>query len=163
MFSSRYYDLIEKHGNLKPLVDIEIRAPYLTQVRLVYNEINYDKEIDVRQTVQQFKKYLHEIFHLPLNRLRVFHVDDMAFQMGLCGPEELKYPQRFLHTYARIIRFSQTTIKPFFFSYQFRYNIHDGDQFHIDLKPDQIKSHRASTSNRFFNLVVFCFLSIFDF
>lgn len=115
MFSSRYYDLIEKHGNLKPLVDIEIRAPYLTQVRLVYNEINYDKEIDVRQTVQQFKKYLHEIFHLPLNRLRVFHVDDMAFQMGLCGPEELKYPQRFLHTYARIIRFSQTTIKPFFF------------------------------------------------
>jgi hypothetical protein len=96
---NRYFDLIEKHGNLKPLVDIKIRAPYLAQVRLVYNQIVYEKEIDVRQTVQQFKKYLREIFHIPLHRLRVFHVDDVAFNMGLCGPEELKYPQRLLHTY----------------------------------------------------------------
>jgi hypothetical protein len=100
LFSSfnRYFELIEKHGNLKPLVDIEIRAPYLNQVRLVYNQITYEKEIDVRQTVQQFKKYLQDIFHVPLHRLRVFHVDDVAFNMGLCGPEELKYPQRLLHT-----------------------------------------------------------------
>ncbi|CAF2779807.1 unnamed protein product [Rotaria sp. Silwood2] len=113
----RYYELTEKHGNLKPLVDIKIRAPYLINVRLVYNQITHDKEIDVRQTVQQFKKYLHETFKIPLTRLRVFYVDDVAFNMGVCGPEELKYPQRLLHTY----------------------NIHDGDQFHIDLKPDPPK------------------------
>jgi uncharacterized pyridoxamine 5'-phosphate oxidase family protein len=95
----RYYQLTEKHGNLKPLVDIKIRAPYLIHVRLIYNQIIYDKEIDVRQTVQQFKKYLHEIFQIPLTRLRVFYVDDVAFNMGICGPEELKYPQRLLHTY----------------------------------------------------------------
>jgi hypothetical protein len=118
----RYFELIEKHGNLKPLVDIEIRAPYLNQVRLVYNQITYEKEIDVRQTVQQFKKYLQDIFHVPLHRLRVFHVDDVAFNMGLCGPEELKYPQRLLHTY----------------------NIHDGDQFHVDLKPDPPKSQHSN-------------------
>ncbi|UJR14790.1 hypothetical protein I4U23_001778 [Adineta vaga] len=113
----RYFELTEKHGNLKPLVDIKIRAPYITNVRLAYNQITYDKEIDVRQTVQQFKKYLHELFHLPLTRIRVFYVDDVAFNMGVCGPEELRYPQRLLHTY----------------------NIHDGDQFHIDLKPDPPK------------------------
>ncbi|CAF4246803.1 unnamed protein product [Rotaria sp. Silwood2] len=113
----RYYELTEKHGNLKPLVDIKIRAPYLINVRLVYNQTTHDKEIDVRQTVQQFKKYLHETFKIPLTRLRVFYVDDVAFNMGVCGPEELKYPQRLLHTY----------------------NIHDGDQFHIDLKPDPPK------------------------
>ncbi|CAF0913981.1 unnamed protein product [Adineta steineri] len=118
----RYFELIERHGNLKPLVDITIRAPYLTQVRLVYNQITHDKEIDVRQTVQQFKKYLQEIFHIPFNRLRVFYVDDVAFNMGVCGPEELKYPQRLLHTY----------------------NIHDGDQFHIDLKPDLRKPQQSN-------------------
>jgi len=95
----RYFELIEKHGNLKPLVDIKIRAPYLIQVHLIYNQITYDKEIDVRQTVQQFKKYLQEILHVPFNRLRIFYVDDVAFNMGVCGPEELKYPQRLLHTY----------------------------------------------------------------
>ncbi|CAF2918217.1 unnamed protein product [Rotaria sp. Silwood2] len=118
----RYFDLIEKHGNLKPLVDIQIRAPYLMQVRLIYNQITYDKEIDIRQTVQQFKKYLQEIFQIPLNRLRVFYVDDVAFNMGVCGPEELKYSQRLLHTY----------------------NIHDGDQFHVDLKPDPSKLQHSN-------------------
>ena len=39
------------------------------------------------------------MFHIPLHRLRVFHIDDVAFNMGICGPEELKYPQRLLHTY----------------------------------------------------------------
>ena len=97
-FSFRYFELIEKHGQLKPLVDIKIRAPYLCTVRLVYNQQTIEKEIDVRQTVQQLKKMLHELFHLPLNRLRVFHVDDFAFNMGVCGPDELKYPQRILHT-----------------------------------------------------------------
>ncbi|UJR31930.1 hypothetical protein I4U23_019403 [Adineta vaga] len=95
----RYFELIEKHGNLKPLADITIRASYLIQVHLIYNHKTYDKEIDVRQTVQQFKKYLQEIFHIPWNRLRIFYVDDVAFNMGVCGPEELKYPQRLLHTY----------------------------------------------------------------
>lgn len=52
----------------------------------------------MRQTVQQFKKYLHELFQIPLNRLRVFFVDDVAFNMGLAGPDELKFPQRLLHT-----------------------------------------------------------------
>jgi hypothetical protein len=42
--------------------------------------------------------------------------------MGLCGPEELKYPQRFLHTY----------------------NIHDGDQFHVDLKLDPPKPQQSN-------------------
>jgi hypothetical protein len=99
IFFFRYFELIEKHGNLKPLVDIKIRAPYLVNVRLIYNQITYEKEIDVRQTVQQFKKYLHDIFQIPLTRLRVFFVDDVAFNMGVGGPEELKYPQKLLHTY----------------------------------------------------------------
>jgi hypothetical protein len=94
----RYFELIERHGQLKPLVDIKIRAPYLITVRLVHNQSNHEKEIDVRQTVQQFKKYLHELFQIPLSRLRLFYVDDVAFNMGVCGPEELKYPQRLLHT-----------------------------------------------------------------
>ena len=61
-FFFRYLELTEKHGNLKPLVDITIRAPYLIGVRLVYNQMTHDKEIDVRQTVQQFKKYLVRLF-----------------------------------------------------------------------------------------------------
>ncbi|CAF3746474.1 unnamed protein product [Rotaria sp. Silwood1] len=126
----RYHELTEKHGNLKPLVDIKIRAPYLINVQLVHNQITYDKEIDVRQTVQQFKKYLHDIFQIPLTRLRVFYIDDVAFNMGVCGPEELKYPQRLLHTY----------------------NIHDGDQFHVDIKPDppkpQYSNRTVDTTHR---------------
>ncbi|CAF1240826.1 unnamed protein product [Adineta steineri] len=118
----RYFELIEKHGNLKPLVDIKICAPYLKNVRLIYNQITYDKEIDDRQTVQRFKKYLHELFQIPLTRLRVFYVDDFAFNAGVGWPDELKYPQRSLHTY----------------------NIHNGDQFHIDLKPDPPKPQHST-------------------
>ena len=95
---NRYFELIEKHGNLKPLVDIKIRAPYLAQVHLVYNQITHEKEIDLRQTVQQFKKYLGEIFHLPFQRLRIFYLDTVAYNMGVGGADELKYPQRVLHT-----------------------------------------------------------------
>lgn len=97
-FVDRYFELIEKHGNLKPLVDIKIRAPYLAQVQLVYNQLIQEKEIDVRQTVQQFKKTLGQTFNIPLNRLRLFHLDSEAFNMGIGAPEELKYPQRILHT-----------------------------------------------------------------
>lgn len=97
-FNNRYFELIERHGNLKPLVDIKIRAPHLVQVHLVYNQITHEKEIDVRQTVQQFKKNLGEIFHLPFQRLRIFHLDTVAYNMGIGGAEELKYPQRVLHT-----------------------------------------------------------------
>jgi hypothetical protein len=91
----------------------------------------------VRQTVQQFKKYLHEIFQIPLTRLRVFYVDDVAFNMGVCGPEELKYPQRLLHTY----------------------NIHDGDQFHVDIKPDPPKVQHSTRTGTFRN----CSIMIFSF
>ena len=90
--------MIEKHGPLKPLADIQIQASYLIQVQLIYNQTSYEKEIDVRQTVQQFKKYLQDLFGISAARLRVFYVDDMAFTMGLGGTEELKYPQRLLHT-----------------------------------------------------------------
>lgn len=124
----RYFELTSKHGHLQPLVDIKIRPAYLIQVRLIYNQTTIEKELDVRQTVQQFKKYLHESFQIPLVRIRVFYVDDFAFSMGVGGPEELKYPQRLLHTY----------------------NIHDGDQFHIDLKPEPIKPNnrrKKSTDN----------------
>ena len=98
LFFYRYFELIERHGHLKPLVDIHIQASYLIQVRLIYNQMIYDKQIDVRQTVQQFKKYLQDLFDISSNRLRVFYVDDMALNMGLDGTEELKYPQRLLHT-----------------------------------------------------------------
>lgn len=98
LFIDRYFELIEKHGNLKPLVDIKIRAPYLVQVHLVYNQITEEKEIDVRQTVQQFRKQLADIFQLPVRRLRLFHLDSVAFNMGIGGADELKYPQRILHT-----------------------------------------------------------------
>jgi hypothetical protein len=48
---------------------------------------------------------IHELFQIPLTRLRVFYVDDVAFSMGVCGPEELKYPQKLLHTYVKYINY----------------------------------------------------------
>ncbi|CAF4481982.1 unnamed protein product, partial [Didymodactylos carnosus] len=119
----RYYDLINKHGQLKPLVDIKIRAPYATTVTLVYNQYSIEKEIDLRQTVQQLKKLLETEFHVPASRMRLFYVDELAFNMGVGGPEELKYPQRLLHTY----------------------NVHDQDKFFIDLKNDLVSSATATT------------------
>jgi hypothetical protein len=104
----RYFELIERHGNLKPLVDIKISAPYLVRTRLVYNQITHEKVIDVRQTVQQFKKYVHELYQIPLARVRIFHVDDVAFSMGIGGPDEMKYPQRFLHAYVIARRLSRS-------------------------------------------------------
>lgn len=106
----RYFELIERHGNLKPLVDIKISAPYLVRTRLIYNQITHEKVVDVRQTVQQFKKYVHELYQIPLARVRIFHVDDVAFSMGIGGPEEMKYPQRFLHAYVTAQRLRQSRL-----------------------------------------------------
>ena len=94
-----YYELIEQHGQLNPLADIRIETVYLIQVQLIFNQIHHEKFIDVRQTVEQFKIYLQELFQIPLNRLRVFYIDEITLTTGLGRAEELKYPQRFLHTY----------------------------------------------------------------
>jgi hypothetical protein len=93
-----YFDLIDKHGALKPLTNIRLKTSSMIRVRLIHQDIIHDKDIDVRQTVEQFKKYICQLFHLSSSRLRVFHVDDLAVTMGHGGPEELKYPQRLLHT-----------------------------------------------------------------
>lgn len=93
-----YFELIEKHGQLNPLVDILIDSAYLINVLLIFNQMQHQKMIDVRQTVRQFKTYLEQLFEVPLHRLRVFYIDDLTLTTGLGRPEELKYPQRFLHT-----------------------------------------------------------------
>jgi hypothetical protein len=83
--------------------------------------------------------------------------------MGVCGPEELKYPQRLLHTYVLIQRKLIETFNLcnsrrlsivflFYFltfdDFDFRYNIHDGDQFHVDIKPDPPKPQYTTRTGR---------------
>ena len=73
----------------------------------------YDK-VDVRQTVGDFKKKLEKFVGQPAAKFKLFYIDTEARKlMAHFSTEELKLPNRILHSF----------------------NVRDGDEFEIDLKP----------------------------
>ena len=112
----RYYELESKHGKLNKLADVnlDIRNKRV-QCKIKFGDKHVYEKIDVRQTVGEFKKQLEKFVGVPSSRFKVFYIDIEAFSKLVYGPEELKHPNRSL----------------------FSFNIRDGDEFEIDLKPLQ--------------------------
>jgi tubulin-specific chaperone cofactor E-like protein len=107
----KYFQLEKKHGKLNKLANVNLDADKLVQVRIKYRDAYHFEKVDVRQTVGDFKKQLEKLVGYPSHRFRLFYIDIEA--LPICGPEELKYPNRCLHSF----------------------KIRHGDEFEIDIKP----------------------------
>lgn len=111
-----YYELESKHGKLNKLADVNLEGNKRVHVKIKFRDEHIYERIDVRQTVGEFKKQLEKFVGYPASRFRVFYIDIEACSLSIYGPEEIKHPNRCLYSF----------------------NIRDGDEFEIDLKPPPV-------------------------
>lgn len=112
----RYYELENRHGKLNKLAVINMEGNKKVTCKIKYREQHILHKVDVRQTVGEFKKQLEKFVGHPSSRFKVFYIDIEACSMAIYGPEELKHMNRCLYSF----------------------NIVDGDEFEIDLKPPPV-------------------------
>ncbi|XP_053670890.1 tubulin-specific chaperone cofactor E-like protein [Anopheles nili] len=93
----RYYELIGVHGQLDPLVNIDLRPERKVKVRFTFEDKAIERTVDVNRTVSDLKSRLERIFDVPAARMRLFYVDQ-DFR-DLQGLEEMKYPHKVLYSY----------------------------------------------------------------
>ncbi|XP_052895810.1 tubulin-specific chaperone cofactor E-like protein [Anopheles moucheti] len=93
----RYYELIGVHGQLDPLVNIDLRPERKVKVRFTFEDQAIERTVDVNRTVSDLKSRLERIFEVPAARMRLFYVDQ-DFR-DLQGLEEMKYPHKVLYSY----------------------------------------------------------------
>uniref|UniRef100_A0A182N2A2 Ubiquitin-like domain-containing protein n=1 Tax=Anopheles dirus TaxID=7168 RepID=A0A182N2A2_9DIPT len=93
----RYYELIEVHGQLDPLVNIDLRPERKVKVRFTFEDKAIERTVDVNRTVSDLKSRLERLFDVPAARMRLFYVDQ-DFR-DLQGLEEMKYPHKVLYSY----------------------------------------------------------------
>ena len=124
----RYFELESKHGKLNKLADVNLEIRKRIQVKINYGDkYMYDK-VDVRQTVGDFKKKLEKFVGQPSAKFKLFYIDTEARKlMAHFSTEELKLPNRILHSF----------------------NVRDGDEFEIDLKPPQINTVHSTPDHLF--------------
>uniref|UniRef100_A0A182NZN6 Ubiquitin-like domain-containing protein n=1 Tax=Anopheles epiroticus TaxID=199890 RepID=A0A182NZN6_9DIPT len=93
----RYYELIGVHGQLDPLVNIDLRPERKVKVRFTFEDNSIERTVDVNRTVSDLKSRLERIFEVPAARMRLYYVDQ-DFR-DLQGLEEMKYPHKVLYSY----------------------------------------------------------------
>ncbi|XP_053660459.1 tubulin-specific chaperone cofactor E-like protein [Anopheles marshallii] len=93
----RYYELIGVHGQLDPLVNIDLRPERKVKVRFTFEDQAIERTVDVNRTVSDLKSRLERIFEVPAARMRLYYVDQ-DFR-DLQGLEEMKYPHKVLYSY----------------------------------------------------------------
>ncbi|XP_076037456.1 tubulin folding cofactor E like protein mlt [Oratosquilla oratoria] len=109
---TRYHELIAKHGELDPLVEISLRPEKEVTVTIRHGENSIQRTINVYQKVLDLKKSLEPLVELPASKMRLFYVD-MGVDTGIAyAPEEIKINSKQLYTI----------------------NVHSGDAFIVDEK-----------------------------
>ena len=112
----RWQELVEVHGILDPLVNIDLSPDmsvkvcqsksltkcqysyiYFSQVCLYFKDQCREEKISVRQTVKQFKQTLHGYFGLAPANMRLWYYDQEMTKIA--GPEEMKFANKELYTY----------------------------------------------------------------
>ncbi|KAL1138747.1 hypothetical protein AAG570_008809 [Ranatra chinensis] len=93
----RYTDLLNIHGKLDPLVNIDLTPERSVKVNFTCGNRAETRSIDVYQTVHELKQKLESFSKIPVPKMRLFYVDQ---EMKTChGPEEMKFPNKQLYSY----------------------------------------------------------------
>uniref|UniRef100_A0AAR2IMS2 Ubiquitin-like domain-containing protein n=2 Tax=Pygocentrus nattereri TaxID=42514 RepID=A0AAR2IMS2_PYGNA len=94
----RFHTLVARYGHLAPLADVDLRPLSSAQVELRFGDHSEQLELRLDQTVADLKKQLRPVVQLPVNKMRVYFIDQ---QLGYAlAPQELKYGGRALHSYS---------------------------------------------------------------
>jgi len=93
----RWQELVEVHGILDPLVNIDLSPDVNVKVCLYFKDECREEKISVRQTVKQFKQTLHGYFGLAPANMRLWYYDQEMTKIA--GPEEMKFTNKELYTY----------------------------------------------------------------
>lgn len=119
----RLGELIEIHGRLDPLVNIDLRPEINIKVKIYHQDECREENISVRKTVKYFKNLLQGWFNIAPANMRLYYYDQVLSQVA--GPEEMKCSQKCLYTY----------------------NVREGDYFVVDEKAPLKGTLRTSRSN----------------
>ncbi|XP_050542311.1 tubulin-specific chaperone cofactor E-like protein [Daktulosphaira vitifoliae] len=93
----RYNEVVQVHGKLDRLVNIDLTPESKVPVLLVCGDKCESHTLDVYQTVLEFKQKLEKFFNIPAHRMRVFYADQQI--CSIVGPEEMKFPNKRLYSY----------------------------------------------------------------
>ncbi|XP_064542854.1 tubulin-specific chaperone cofactor E-like protein [Drosophila montana] len=106
---ARYAELLEVHGQLDPLVNVNLKPEKRVKVVFTYNEVSESRFVDIYLTVNDLKVKLEKLINLAPNKMRLYYLDQDYKEFG---PEEMRYPNKQLYSY----------------------NIQSGDEIIIDAK-----------------------------
>ncbi|XP_063223311.1 tubulin-specific chaperone cofactor E-like protein [Bacillus rossius redtenbacheri] len=108
----RYGDLVSVHGQLQPLVSIDLSPKKKVRITFRCGERADVRCISVYQTVQELKHRLEEFSGICTAKMRLFYLDQDLRAVPGCQ-EEMRFPTRQLY----------------------RYNMASGDEILVESKP----------------------------
>ncbi|XP_029654533.1 uncharacterized protein LOC115227992 [Octopus sinensis] len=91
----RFYELREIHGDLGPLLDVDLTPPKVVSLRLFCDGFcSKTVPVSVKMSVTELRKLIcRELFDNKRNiKFKMFHDNHVG------GPEELKYPNKLLYS-----------------------------------------------------------------
>lgn len=108
---ARYYDLKSIHGELAPLVEVQLKPTTRVKLNLVFGDTTTQRQISVYQTTSELKSHLESLVGVRPSNMRLIYTD----AEGPYGGELMRFPDKKLYSY----------------------NMRDGDEIRIELKKSQ--------------------------
>ena len=94
----RYHELVDKHGQLEPLVNIDLTVKQCADLTIHFEDKDsFSMKVDLEQTEKDFKKLLAERLGQEWTNLRMFYQD--VGMLEAVGEEEMTKPNKQLYTY----------------------------------------------------------------
>lgn len=93
----RYDELVGIHGQLEPLVHIDLSPKKRVRVLFSLGERREARVVDVNHTVWELRQRLEAWAGIPAPRMRLFYYDQVMRQ--IMGPEEMRFPNKKLYSY----------------------------------------------------------------
>ena len=93
----RWSELVSVHGNLEPLVKIDLSPCTVFRVGVWWGREERILMVSVRQRVKTFKTVLARQFPVLPGCMRLWYYDQDLWADA--GPQEMKWPQKGLYTY----------------------------------------------------------------
>ncbi|KAA0198996.1 Ormdl protein [Fasciolopsis buskii] len=97
---NRYWELERQHGRLEPLANIDLSPKRFVRVRVAMGDKEIWHNLNLNLKVGQVKRQLASLFGIDSSELRRFRLLYFDQVMAMAqGPEELKFPNRAIHSY----------------------------------------------------------------
>lgn len=72
---SRYFELVQIHGKLDPLVNVDLRPEKRVKITFTCGSNSEVKSVDIYRTVSDLKSRLEAFAGFPASKMRLFYVD----------------------------------------------------------------------------------------